>query len=154
MSSEARDARRWATFERLVADPAAAPSERAQAAEQLELLRARYPGGPPAQARPVPPGRRSAGHRTYGHSPWGEAEAPRARETDPAEQAARAAEARRQREQAVAAQRAAVERVPDWQRSGMLRDLHASDAVWGEEERRWFKEQRVRLTGSSRASDL
>jgi len=150
-----RDARRWAAYERLAGDPSASASERAQAGEHLAALRARYPNG-----RPTPPG-----ERRYAHAP-GWARRPRGwpftEEEEPAPPPPEPPEARRARmdaeararDAAVAQQRANVERVPGWQRSSTLQELHASRAPWSSEEQQRFKEQRARLTGSSRAVDL
>ncbi len=163
-----RDARRWASYERLAADRAASPSERAQAGDRLAELRARYPEG-----RPVRPGERRYAHgagwgRAGAASAWEAAyreaayREAAARAAGPPEdpEAARAREAaqaevdRQHREEAVRQQRANVERVPGWARSGTLQDLHASPLAWSPEDHERFKEQRARLTGSSRAVDL
>jgi hypothetical protein len=149
MSSETRDARRWATYERLAADPAAAPSERAQAVEQLATLRARYPNGRPGRREAPEPGRWT-GRRTYAHG-WAWQEPP---EPDPAARAASEAEDRLRHKRAVEVQQQSVERVPRWETSVVLRDLHSCRGAWSEEEQAAFKAARIRLTGSSRAVDL
>lgn len=149
MSSEGRDARRWAAYERLAGDSAAAPNERAQAVERIAALRARYPGGRPKADDTPNPGWKAAGSR------WRWANASSAQEEPPEPPPRPDPEAARvRREQAVARQRADVERVPRWESSETLRALHDSGAEWSTEEQGWFKEQRVRLTGSSRAVDL
>lgn len=164
MSTETRDGRRWSTYERLAADPTASASERTQAREQLDTLRQRYPAGPPGRReRGVNDAWwRAAGPRTYSRQ---EAPRPEARWASPEELAAEAervrqarevqAEAARvHRERAVEHQRASVERVPRWEASGILQELHASRSEWSQEEHRRFKDQRARLTGSSRAVDF
>jgi hypothetical protein len=149
-----RDARRWAAYERLVGDPSASESERVQAGEHLAALRARYPNG-----RPAPPGERRYAHGTgWSRRPrgWPFAEEPPPEPPPEAPEARRArmdAEARA-RDVAVEQQRANVERVPGWTRSSTLQELHESRAPWSSEEQQRFKEQRARLTGSSRAVDL
>ena len=140
-----RDARRWVAYERLAADTSAAPSERAQARERLAELRTRYPDGRP---RPAAEMRYRRGRR-WG---WGEEEE-RPPPEDPAVAAARANAERAASEAAVRAQRASVLRVPGWERSETLRELLAATAPWSSDEQLRFKDQRVRLTGSSRAVD-
>ncbi len=146
-----RDARRWTAYERLAADASASPSERLQARDRLADLRARYPHG-----RPAP-----AGERRYAHGGWARATAgrwwspePEVAREDPAAAQARADAERHAQEESVRLQRANVERVPGWAGNGTLRELHASRAPWSPEEQQRFKEQRARLTGSSRAVDL
>ncbi len=139
-----RDARRWVAYERLAADASASASERAQARERLVDLRARYPEG-----RPRPPGElRYRRGRRWG---WEEEEPPAP--VDPVVSAARAAAERAAGEDAVRGQRASVLRVPGWERSETLRELLASPTPWSSDDHLRFKEQRVRLTGSSRAVD-
>lgn len=124
-----RDARRWDAYERLMADSAASPSERAQAETQLQSLKARYPQGPP--------------NSTF----WREAQArAQAKATAEAAQWVRA--------EAVQQQRAKVEKIAVWAQDGMLRDLHSCTDAWSAEEQQMFKAARIRLTGSSRAVDL
>lgn len=144
MNREHRDARRWTAFERLAADPAASASERAQAMEQIEALRQRYP-----EARPVDPAERQQprGGRGDRRGRWAEEPEPAQPEEDPAE-------AKRRREEAVQRQVAAVERVPGWQASAILGDLRSCRSAWSAEEQAAFKAERIRLTGSSRAVDL
>ena len=138
--SEQRDARRWSAFERMARDPAASESERAQARAQIDALRKRYPGARPRGPDPDP--RRRGGA-------WWEGED----EPSPAEREAAATAARERRAAAVAQQRSSIERVTRWETSSILRDLRECGDVWSEEERRAYKDERVRLTGSSRAVD-
>ncbi|GDX83216.1 hypothetical protein LBMAG42_50270 [Deltaproteobacteria bacterium] len=147
--SEARDARRWAAYERLAGDSAAAPNERAQALARIAALRARYPGGRPKVADAAEPAGKAPGPRWR----WANASSAQEESREPPPRPDPEA-ARVRREQAVARQRADVERVPRWQSSETLRALHDSGTEWSTEEQGWFKEQRVRLTGSSRAVDL
>lgn len=160
MSTEARDARRWTAYERLAADPAASPSERTQAKDQLDTLRARYPAGQPGGRRErgvQDAWWRTAGPRHYARAEWARHEwvrpEPPAPPT-PQEAAAQAEEARAARERAVEQQQASVERVPRWETSATLQDLHAMRSEWSPEDHRRFKDQRARLTGSSRAVDF
>ncbi|MDP2311632.1 MAG: hypothetical protein Q8P41_01905 [Pseudomonadota bacterium] len=144
-----RDVRRWAAYERLAADPSASPSERMQARERLVDLRARYPHG-----RPRPPGERRYAHGAGWARAGGRGDGDEAPREDAAAAHARAEAERVARDEAVRRQRANVERVPGWAASGPLCDLHASRAEWAPEEHQRFKEQRARLTGSTRAVDL
>lgn len=147
-----RDARRWAAYERLAADPSASPSERKQARDRIADLRARYPHG-----RPRPPGERRYAHgwgRAAGGYGYAYEPPPPPPPVDPSVVAARAAAERAAREEAVRAQRANVERVPKWEGSYTLRELHAAPNPWSADDHQRFKEQRARMTGSSRAVDL
>lgn len=146
-----RDARRWAAYERLVSDPAASPSEQQQARAHLDALRQRYPQGLPQE-------------QEGGEDPfqawaeelarvWSRMRAEPQRE-DPRVTAAKAAAERQAQEEAVRRQRADVERVPGWDKSGVLQELHARNGAWSREEQQLFRDARVRLTGSSRAVDL
>ena len=141
-----RDARRWSAFERLAADASASPSERTQAREQIEALRQRYPGGRP----------RTVAEEADDEPGWGWRDRRHHREPEPspAEREAAAAAARARRAEAVAAQRALVERVPGWEKSAALQDMRSCSAAWSPEEQALFKAERIRLTGSSRAVDL
>ena len=177
-----RDARRWSAFERLQADASASQNEREQARVRLEELRSRYGGKPGGNSntreswRPWTEGNRESKEeranryaRDFGawardFRQWGndapdasrwyedlfggkresaEQREKRARDTERARVVAR-----------VAYQRERIERIAGWQSSGILRDLHAYASEWSRDDEEAFKAERIRLTGSSRASDL
>lgn len=148
MNTESRDARRWSAYERLAADASASESERRQARARLDDLRRRYPNGLPRE-RTYTRGTTSG----WGNGWWHGGARPGGWDESAREEHQRRAEQER-RAEAVRRQRADVKRVPRWETSGTLRELHESTSEWSDEERWRFNEQRVRLTGSSRAVDL